>query len=208
MVRLLLADDHPIILSGVQAVLRGTNYEVVAALHDGAAVLDFLETETADLLLLDVRMPKRSGLDILRILRSRRVPAPVVLLTANVEDSDLIEAIQTGVNGIVLKESAQELLLECLERVLAGGRWIDKNLLERALDAAVTEPPRPKGARLSAREQLVMKLVAAGRRNREIADELKITEGTVKVYLHRLYQRMGVSNRTELAMHARDLGVS
>jgi two-component system nitrate/nitrite response regulator NarP len=206
MTRILIADDHPIMLSGIEAILRDTEYTVVAKLTDGAAVLDALPDARPDILVLDVQMPKRTGLDVLRTLRGAGDQRPVVLLTASLDDNALLEAIQLGVNGIILKEGAQSLLLLCLEDVRNGRRWIEKTLLERALEISMgggAETRDGLGA-LSKRERAIVGLVAQGLRNRDVASELGITEGTVKVYLHRIYEKLGVSNRTELAIYARD----
>jgi two-component system nitrate/nitrite response regulator NarP len=138
---------------------------------------------------------------VLRTLRGRGDNHSVVLLTASLEDQLLLEALQLEVNGIVLKESAQEQLLQCLSAVQAGRRWIEQDLLQKALQltsqgAALNDP---LGA-ITTRERAVVELVAQGLRNREIGSELGMTEGTIKVYLHRIYEKLNVSNRTELAL--------
>jgi len=199
--RVLLADDHPIILSGIETVLRGTGYEVVAKVTDGAAALDALADARPDILILDISMPGGGGIFVLRTLRAHGDMRPVVLLTAEIDDSDLLEAVRLGVNGIVLKEGAQNLLVTCLDAVRDGGRWIEQSLLHRALDLSTGADAGPL-ARLSEREKAIVALVARGLRNLEVAGELGITEGTVKVYLHRIYEKLGVANRTELAILA------
>lgn len=207
MTRILVADDHPFILSGLQAVLRDTEYQIVAAVRDGRAALDVLAEARPDILVLDVHMPERSGLEVLRTLRSRGDERPVVLLTASLDDDRLLEALRLGVRGIVLKEGAEQLLIRCLDAVAAGGRWIEHGLLQRAVDLQLEggESPRTGITSLTVRERAVAALVAKGRRNREIGDELGITEGTVKVYLHGIYEKLGVTNRTELALLAREM---
>jgi len=207
MTRVLLADDHPFLLAGVESVLRGSGYRVIAKLPDGEAALAALGTARPDLLILDVKMPKRDGIDVLLTLRARGDNRPVILLTASLDDHRLLEAVKAGVNGVVLKEGAEDILLQCLDAVRAGKRWIEKELLERALDLSLKggRRPDPLGA-LAARERAIVRLVAQGRRNREIADDLGMTEGTVKVYLHNIYQKLGVENRTELAVLATDMG--
>lgn len=204
MTRILLADDHPIILSGIEMLLRDTPYKVVAKLSDGAEVFDALPVARPDILILDVQMPERSGLDVLRTLRSRGNDTKVVLLTASMDDNRLLEAMQLGVNGIVLKDGAQDLLRRCLDIVRDGGRWVDRELLERALDRTMSDSASSSNplSALTARERAVISLVAQGRRNKEVAAELGITEGTVKVYLHKIYEQIGVANRTELAVWA------
>jgi two-component system nitrate/nitrite response regulator NarP len=206
MTRVLIADDHPIMLSGIEAILRDSEFSVVAKLTDGAAVLEALSTTRPEILILDVQMPERTGLDVLRTLRSRGDQRPVVLLTASLDDSGLLEAIQLGVNGIILKDGAQSLLLRCLEDVRNGRRWIEKSLLERALEISMGGGAETRDGlqSLSNRERAIVGLVAQGIRNRDVASELGITEGTVKVYLHRIYEKLGVTNRTELAIYARD----
>jgi two-component system nitrate/nitrite response regulator NarP len=206
MTRVLIADDHPIMLSGIEAILRDTEYAVVAKVTNGAAVLEAIPVARPDILVLDVQMPERTGLDVLRTLRGRGDELPVILLTASLHDGGLLDAIQLGVNGIILKDGAQSLLLLCLEDVRSGRRWIEKSLLERALQISMGEGSDARSGleALSKRERAIVGLVAQGLRNRDVASELGITEGTVKVYLHRIYDKLGVTNRTELSIFARD----
>lgn len=206
MTRVVLADDHPIVLSGIEAILEGSTFEVVGAFRSGKAALDSLAGLRPDMLIVDLAMPDRSGIEILRTLRSRGNMMPVVLLSAEIPDQALADALRLGVNGIVLKDGAQDLLVECLRGVAAGRRWIDQQLIDKALELAVDADSRPRDPldSLTARERTVADLVANGMRNREIARELGITEGTIKVYLHRIYEKLDVGNRTELALLVRD----
>lgn len=203
MTRILIADDHPIIVSGLAAVLADSDYEVVGAVANGLALADEIERTRPDLLLLDVSMPGCGGVEALRALRARGDPRPVVLLTAGLEDRELIEAVQLGVDGIVLKEGAHNFLIPCLDAVRDGGRWIEQSLLQRALDLTISgavpaDPFHP----LTGRERAIAALAAEGLRNRDIAGRLELNEGTVKVYLHRIYRKLGVATRTELAIRA------
>lgn len=206
MTRVLIADDHPVVLSGIQSILLDTPYEVVAAARTGAEALDMIAAARPDILILDVRMPELSGLDVVRALRSRGDTRPVVLLTASLADELLLEAIDLGVQGIVLKEGAQHLLVRCLDEVKSGRRWIEHGLLQQALDLKMGGGKAKGVGALSPRERAIAGLVAQGLRNREIAGQLGITEGTVKIHLHRIYEKLGVSNRTELAVLARNAG--
>lgn len=203
MPRILIADDHPIIVSGLESILRDTDYEVVGSAGDGDAVIPAVDRLRPDILLLDVSMPRRSGLEVLADLVARGSTLPVVLLTAGLEDSDLIEAVRIGVAGIVLKEGAHAQLLQCLDAVAAGGRWIEPQLLQRALDLSMADAPADPLGSLNARERSIAELIQQGMRNREIAARLDMNEGTVKVYLHRIYRKLGIGSRTELALHAR-----
>ena len=204
MTRVLIADDHPIILSGLEAILRDLPYSIVATAPDGEAALAALDDADVELLIVDVRMPGIDGIELLRLLRERGDERPVVLLTATLDDGRLVEAVRLGVNGIVLKEGAHSLLIGCLDIVRSGGRWIAPELVQRALDFALadgrgTDPLQP----LSKKERAISELVAEGLRNRDIAARLGMNEGTVKVYLHRIYRKLGIGNRTELALRAR-----
>lgn len=205
MIRLLIADDHPIIISGLEALLRDTDYEIVATVADGEAALAQLDEANPDVLILDERMPRLSGVEVLRRLRDIGDTRPVVLLTADLGDRKLLDAVELGVEGIVLKESAQSLMITCLDQVVRGGRWLEPALVQHALDLKLQEGASGSGfASLSRREAAIVALVAQGLRNREIAGQLGLTEGTVKVYLHRIYEKLGVTNRTELAILARE----
>jgi two-component system nitrate/nitrite response regulator NarP len=203
MTRILIADDHPIIVSGLRAILAGTDYEVVGAVSRGDEVPAAIEALAPDILLLDVSMPGLGGVELLRALRGQGDGRTVVLLTAGLDDAALIEAVQLGVNGIVLKEGAHALLISCLDAVRDGQRWIEPALLQRALDLSLGGGlPVDPLATLSERERAIAGLVVRGLRNREIAERLQMNEGTVKVYLHRVYKKLGVGSRTELLLHA------
>jgi two-component system nitrate/nitrite response regulator NarP len=205
MTRLLLADDHPFILAGLEAILRDTEFKVVATLQDGDEVLERLPSLRPDIVVLDVNMPRQTGIDVLRAMRSRGDRRPVVLLTASLSDARLLEALQLGVQGIVLKDGAQNQLLDCLKAVRQGEKWIERSLMQRALDVTVQgSDPAPSLSKLTSRERLLVSLIGKGLRNRDIAKEMSITEGTVKVSLHRIYEKLGVGNRTELALLAAD----
>lgn len=206
MTTILIADDHPLILTAVESVLRDSLFKVVAAFNNGNAVLDSLSNLNPDILLLDLKMPGRSGLDVLRTLRQRGDGRPVVLLTAFVNDRDLVEALQLGVNGLILKEGAPGLLVTCLQQIKNGQRWIDRGLLQRGLELTLngTEGGGEPLTSLTPREKAIARLTAKGLRNREVATELGLTEGTVKVWLHRIYEKLGVNNRTELSLLVRE----
>jgi two-component system nitrate/nitrite response regulator NarP len=203
MTRILLADDHPMIASALDMLLRGTDYEIVGRARNGDDTLEQLGQHRPDILLLDVNMPGKSGIDVLRKMRREKRKAPsVILLTAGMDDSQLMAAAELEPDGIVLKTSDPALLLECMDIVREGGRWVDPEVAERigAVRARATSGPS-----LTARERELVELVSKGLRNRDIAAELGVTEGTVKVYLHGIFDKFGVENRTELAMRAPEL---
>lgn len=202
MSRILLADDHPMIRTALEVLLRGTIYEIVATASTGEEAVKEVERTRPDILLLDLQMPGGSGMDVLRELRSNPNPRlKVILLTAGIDDSSLMEAKALRVQGMVLKNSDPAYVLECLDRVRTGGTWIDPELRGRIGRLEETFGDRV-GPALSPRERELIRFVRRGLRNREIASELGVTEGTVKVYLHAVFEKLGVSSRTELAIRA------
>jgi two-component system nitrate/nitrite response regulator NarP len=182
-------------------VLRDSRFTIVAQCADGSEVAAAVARHDPAICVLDVRMPKMGGVAALIALRAAGDRRPVVLLTADLHDRDLLDAVKAGVNGIVLKEGAEETLLACLDAVSHGRRAIPPELLQRALDLSL-DPGADSLSKLTPRERMIAEEVGRGLRNREIAARLGMSEGTVKVYLHGIYQKLGVENRTELAILA------
>ena len=202
MTRILLADDHPMIGAALDVLLRGSDFQLAERAGTAGEALAQVQRQKPDLLLLDVNMPDRSGLDVLRELReTKRAPA-VVLLTAGMDDSQLLVADSLAPEGIVLKTSDPALLLECMEKVRKGERWVDPEIADRIAHVKERAARAPS---LTPRERELVELVRQGLRNRDIGAKLGVTEGTVKVYLHGIFDKLGVDNRTELAMRAADL---
>jgi two-component system nitrate/nitrite response regulator NarP len=202
MTSVLLADDHPFMRAGVEAVLRGTRFDIVAMVNDGEEALAAVARHDPDICIFDIRMPTRSGVEALQALRDKADMRPVVLLTAALEDHALLAAVRAGVNGIVLKDGAEDALIDALERVRRGEKAIPQALLQRALDLSLSGGKADPLGPLAPRERQIAAEVGRGLRNREIADALAMSEGTVKVYLHTIYQKLGIKNRTELALIA------
>jgi len=199
--RILLADDHPMIRTALEALLRGTDFNIVGTSATGEDALKDIARVEPDLLLLDLQMPGGTGMDVIRTLTSGDAKVKIIVLTAGIDDASLVEAKALGVRGLVLKSSDPAYLLECLERVNSGGTWIDPEVEARIeeLSGTLAASPRPS---LAPRERQLIRFVSKGLRNREIAKELGVTEGTVKVYLHAVFEKLGVSSRTELAVRA------
>lgn len=202
MMRVLLADDHPMIAAALDVLLRGSDYELVGRARSGADAIAQVQRLKPQMLLLDVNMPDGSGLDVLRQLRGIRRAPVVILLTAGMDDTQLLTADRLGPEGMVLKTSDPGLLLECMDQVRKGERWVDPEIAERTRQAKDRASRAPS---LTPRERELIELVRQGLRNRDIAAQLGVTEGTVKVYLHAIFDKLGVDNRTELAMRAADL---
>ena len=201
--RVLIVDDHPMIRSAVAMLQEGSEFTIAASAGDSEAAIQAVHDIDPDLVILDLAMPGGSGMEVLRVLRADGDKRPVVILTAAIEDFRLREALALKADGIVMKNNDPALLLECLQSVKAGRRWLDPDLGDRAAELARQDP----ATALTPRERKLVALVAQGLRNRDIAAELGITEGTVKVYLHGIFDKLGVANRTELALRAADEGL-
>jgi DNA-binding NarL/FixJ family response regulator len=204
--RLVVADDHPIVLDGLVRLLEAEpGWCVIARCGDGEAAIEAVRAHRPDLLVLDLRMPRLHGLDVLGRIAEERLHVPTVVLTADLGEGDLAEAVRLGVRGVVLKEMAPDVLVKCVRTVLAGARWFEGRSTERALerlamhDAAYLHLVRT----LTARELEIARLASRGLRNKAIAGRLGITEGTAKLHLHSIYRKLGVASRAELASRVR-----
>jgi two-component system nitrate/nitrite response regulator NarP len=187
------------IQTALESLLRGRGHDIVGTATSGAEASERIAQSMADIIVLDVQMPGGSGIHVLKEMRSRGDNRPVVLLTAAVGDEALRDALSLDVGGIVLKSSDPVLLMDAIDQAGKGETWIDDALKERvAAAAAQGRAKRP----LSERERLLIDLVRKGLKNRDIAVRMDTTEGTVKAYLHALFDKLGVENRTELAMKA------
>lgn len=203
MTRILVADDHPMIRTALEVLLRDTDYEIVGIAGTGEETLREADRLRPDIVLLDLQMPEGSGIDVLRRIRADKMALRVVVLTAAIDDHALMEAKALKVQGIVLKNSDPAYLLDCLDRVRHGRTWFDPEVTERAKQLAAT-PRQGSREALAPRERQLVAFVRSGLRNREIAEQLGVTEGTVKAYLHAVFEKLGVSSRTELAVRADD----
>ena len=203
-VRVLIADDHPIVRDGMRRLLEvERDFTVVAEADNGVDTVALTLKHKPDLLILDVRMPGRSGIDVLQDLKNAKLTTHVIILTASIEDREIFQAMQLGARGIVLKDSPPDLILKSLRKVHEGEIWLENRAITRVLEQfSHGGPPGGAESLLSPREREIVGLVAEGCRNREIGQKLFIAEGTVKIHLHNIYEKLGVSDRLELALFA------
>lgn len=209
-IRIALADDHPIFLDGLEQLFRfEPDLEVVARCIDGDEALKAVRELVPDILLLDLRMRGKDGLTVLRELKAEGSATRTVILTAALEENDVVEAIRLDVRGVVLKEMAPRLLIQCLRKVHAGDRWLERRSTELALDKLLRrqEGEQEAAAVLTQREIEIVRMAARGLSNKEIAKLLSITEGTVKVHVHSVYVKLKVSNRVALMRWAEGRGL-
>jgi two-component system nitrate/nitrite response regulator NarL len=206
-IRVVLADDHPIVLGGLDQLLSlEPDITVVARCTNGHEALAAIARERPHVAVADLSMPRGGGMDVLRELQAMHSPVRLVLLTARIEHEQVLEALSLGAAGIVLKESAPLQILDCIRRVAAGGQWIDQVIGSRTLDGLLRRQSgvAKAAAVLTAREIEVVRMVARGLRNKEIADLLSITEGTVKAHLRTIFEKLAIDSRTKLIVYARE----
>ncbi len=207
-VRVLIADDHPVVRVGLRnMLLADPGFQVVAEAKDGAEAIGLVRRVQPDILLLDLAMPNMPGMEALRELTSETTNTRTIVLTAQVEKRQILEALQLGARGVVLKDAAAEHLSACIKAVMQGQYWLDgrpvQNLVQvlRELTAQTAPPPR-KTYGLTSREMEVVTLITEGCTNKDIASTFGISEETVKRHLTNIFNKIGVGNRLELALFA------
>jgi DNA-binding NarL/FixJ family response regulator len=204
-IRVVLADDHPLFLSGLENLLNTEGgFQIVSLCRDGHDALKAVQEHLPDILVLDIRMPGKDGLTVLREIRERDLPVKVVLLSGELSEQDVIRTVRLGVNGIVLKEMAPRLLVQCLRKVSTGAQWLERNSFTRAMEKLLRHGDglEEMSRVLTGREVEVVKMVGRGLRNREIAEKLFICEGTVKIHLHNVFRKLSVQSRAQLMLYA------
>ena len=209
-ITLVISDDHPLILNGLENLFRlEKDFKVVARCLDGEETVKSVRKHKPDVLVLDIRMPGTDGLSVLRQMKKEKLSTRVVLLTGVLDEEELAEAVRLGVRGLVLKEMAPKLLVQCIRQVHAGELWLEKRSVTSALEKLLQREAgqREVAQLLTPREIEIVKQVVAGLRNIEIGKRLFISEGTVKMHLHNIYQKLGVDSRTKLTRYAQEKGL-
>jgi len=209
-IRLVIADDHPIFRDGLRRLLEAeSDLKVIGEARDGAEPVKLARQLKPDIMLLDLAMPKHPGLEALRDLSNGEANSVrVILLTAAAEKKEIVEALQLGARGVVLKDSATQLFLKAIHTVMAGEYWVGResvsNLVQylRNLVQSSGDEAKQKKFGLTPRELEIVSAVVAGFANKEIAEYFKISEDTVKHHLSNIFDKLGVSTRLELALFA------
>ncbi len=211
-VRILIADDHPIVRDGLKKLLLlEDDFDVVGEAGDGREVLDRVRELDPDVLLLDLRMPNLDGLATLQALQQTNKRTRVIVLTASEDKNEFVQAMKLGCSGIVLKQTAPDLIVKSIRKVHSGEIWLDSHTTAAVMRQFSTGLEGAGGggggkgrerSPLSTREREIVALVAQGYKNKEMAEKMFISEQTVKNHLHNIFDKLGVSDRLELALYA------
>ena len=208
-IRIVIADDHPIFRDGLRRLLElERDFRVVGEASDGAQAIELVGKLQPEILLLDLAMPNLPGLEALAELARGAAPVRTIMLTAAIERTQIVEALQLGARGIVLKDSATQLLMKAVRSVMAGQYWLGRESVSDLVAALRDLMPRggegapQKRFGITPRELEVISAIVAGYTNKDIAQKFSISEQTVKHHLTNIFDKLGVSNRLELALFA------
>jgi two-component system, NarL family, nitrate/nitrite response regulator NarL len=209
-IRIVIADDHPIVRDGLRKLLSlEDDFEIVGEARDGREVLDNVQELDPDVLLLGLRMPNMDGLSTLRTLVQLNMKTRVIVLTASEDKNEFVQAMKLGCSGIVLKQTAPELIVKSIRKVYGGEIWLDPHTTATVMRQFVGElgggtDSGKTGERptLTTREREIVQYVSQGYKNKKMAEKMFISEQTVRNHLHNIFDKVGVSDRLELALYA------
>jgi DNA-binding NarL/FixJ family response regulator len=209
MIRVVIADDHTIVREGLKQLLQASaDLDVVGEARDGHEVLQRVRESEFDVLLLDMSMPGRSGMDLIKQVKSERPKLRVLVLSMHQEHQYAVRAIKAGASGYLTKESASKQLVSALRKVAAGGAFITPEVAEQLALGAMPKAEGPAHASLSDREFQVFRLLVSGKAVSEIAGQLNLSVKTVSTHKTRLMEKMGISNQAGLIRYAMRHGLT
>jgi DNA-binding NarL/FixJ family response regulator len=209
-IHLVLADNHPLMLEGLTALFhKEPRMRVVARCGTGEETLQAVQRHRPDVLIFDISLHGKDGFAVLQEIARLQLPTRAVLFTASLSDAVAIQALRMGVKGVVLKEMAPSLLVQCVRKVHAGGQWLERLSVGRVLNKLVQHDERRQEIErvLTRRELDIVRLIMRGLRNKEIAQQLFLGESTIKVHLHHIYTKLHINNRLALLHYAHTEGM-
>jgi DNA-binding NarL/FixJ family response regulator len=209
-IRIMSVNYYPIVQLGLETLFKQQeDFELVAHCSEAKRAVEFARLHQPDIVLIKIKIPDVDGLMVARELLAENCSSRVVIYTTEIEEKQMLEAIRIGVHGIILKEMPTQLLVQCIRKVYAGEKWIEQRSARLTLENMLR---REAGARslkslITKREGDILRMVVDGARNKDIANALLISEGTVKVHLHNIYEKLGVDNRLALVHYAKEKGM-
>lgn len=213
-IRVLIADDHALFRNGLRKLLEAEEgFEVVGEASDGEMLVEMARQMQTDVVLLDLSMPRQDGMDALRELAAAEIPVRTLLLTASIDKTQIVQALKLGAYGVILKESTTQRLFDSIRCVMAGQYWVGRESVSDLVRALRSVSPTEGNSRsrqfgLTPRELEIVTLVVAGYSNPDIAQRCSISEQTVKHHVSNIFDKLGVSNRLELALFAVNHGLT
>lgn len=206
MIKVLVADNHPIVRKGIEAVLSNQkDIQIIGNVTTTAELFDFLAKKSPDVVLLEMDIPEVNGITALRKIKKEFTSVKTLMFSAQSEDVYALSSIRAGAYGYVSKNADPAILVEAIRKVAGGGMFITNELAQRLAFDESTNKPRRFFRKLSTREIEVLKLMAAGKRNKFVAEELGLNEKTVSTYKARLMRKLGVDNMVDLLQQAKAL---
>ena len=203
MIKVLIADDHAVVREGLKQILSETPHLVVAdEASDGHEVMDKLNKHTYDLIVLDISLPGKSGLEILKDIKSQKPKLPVLVLSMYPEEQYAVRVLKAGASGYLTKESAPNELLNAVKQITQGRKYVSPSLAEKLVGELEIDTEKPLHETLSDREYEVMIMIASGKRIKEIAYDLTLSEKTVSTYRIRILEKMGMKSNADLTRYA------
>jgi two-component system, NarL family, invasion response regulator UvrY len=203
MIRVLVADDHPIVREGLKQILSDTDDIIIVGEADsGQAVLNFTARHHYDVVLLDISMPGRDGLEVLRELKQQKPKLPVLILSMYPEEHYAVRVLRGGASGYLTKSSAPDELISAIRKVASGRKYISATLAERLTYELDRDTDKPIHEILSDREYQVMHMIATGKSVKEIAEELELSVKTVSTYRARILTKLNMKNNAEIVLYA------
>jgi DNA-binding NarL/FixJ family response regulator len=211
-VRIALVDDHPIVRDGLRKLLElEEDFEVIAEADNGRKMLEMIDEVRPDVVLLDLKMPGMDGLTALQAMQNGPLKTRIIILTASEDKNEWVQAMKLGCSGIIVKQTSPDLIVKSIRKVHAGEIWLDSHTTAAVMRQFASPGDQINGSGgakgrerspLSNREREIVGLVAQGFKNKEMAEKLFISEQTVKNHLHNIFDKLGVSDRLELALYA------
>ncbi len=203
MIKILIADDHPVVREGLKQIIsKAEDMTVQGEALNGNETIEMIKTGEWDVVVLDIAMPGRDGLDVLKEIRAAKPKLPVLILSVHPEEQIAVRTLKLGASGYMNKEAAPKELVNAIRKVYSGSKYVSSNLAEKivsSLDSNVSDDPNQI---LSDREFQVMRMIASGKNVNEIADELFISVKTVRTYRERILQKLKLKNDVEIARYA------
>ena len=201
--RVLIVDDHPIFLAGVKETLaREEDVELVGEAGNGHNALELARKQPWDVIVLDITMPEKGGVDVLQELRREQPKLPILILSAHPEDQMALRLLRAGASGYLTKDKAPDVLLTAIRKIVGGGKYISESLAEKVVVELGAEKAQALHETLSNREYQVMRMIASGKTMGDIGRELFISVRTVSTYRARILAKMQIKTNTDLIRYA------